>query len=76
MILSYDPLTGVPPNHYYLVEILQFSDFEVPHKEHVIFVCKDKQPLIDMCIQNKWYSEYYSPHGHGWHTHYIKYREA
>jgi hypothetical protein len=63
---KYDRLAGVPPGYYYLVRVIQFSDFEVPYKDEILFVAKEKVELVDLCKEKQWYCSEYNPQKSSW----------
>ncbi len=65
-IQPYDRILGVPADWYYLTRVINFSDFEVPFKDEILFVCPSKHALIQMCVEKRWYCSDHNPHDESW----------
>jgi hypothetical protein len=70
---EYDPLNGIPRYSYYLVETTQFADFEVSQQERILFTSRNKQELVDLCMNNNWACPDCNNDVSGWYTHHIEY---
>lgn len=70
----YSPLKGVPRLSYYLEKIMCFGDMGIKEERKILFTSRNKQELIDLCLQNKW-SCYECGNDHsGWYEYSIGYR--
>lgn len=74
MIQKYDPTKGVPHGSYYLKEIKQFLDFEIPEITEITYISTDKQSLLDLCIKNNWGCYEAGNDTSGWATHSVHYQ--
>lgn len=72
-IIKYDRFDGVPKNHYCLMHIYSFSDFECPYEDRILVHSENKENIIKYCQEKKFILKH--PEGsnlRGWEEFFIK----